>query len=137
LPENYVRKNNKMPQFYMITARIIFFFPIFFVGGGHTAHAHPLSPMPIWFANVSGNISTPILSHTLNLARQNSPKYAISLSQRKFMGRGIPSPHPTSLGTSYPSFELALTPLPSSESHHHLTPSKFKRHLKTHRFTSP
>jgi len=57
-------------------------------------------------------ISPSILLHTVNFAPQNSPKYAISRSQQKFMRRGhCPSPHPTPLGSSSPNLELALMPL--------------------------
>ena len=60
---------------------------------------HPLQYFGL--GGVNGKISQ--YPHTLTLAPQNTPKYAISTSQnKKFLGRGTPSPHPTPFSTSCP-----------------------------------
>jgi len=43
LPEKFVRKINKMPEFYMILARKMPEFYLFFLGGGHEPPASPVS----------------------------------------------------------------------------------------------
>ena len=93
LAEKCVLKINKMPEFYMLFARKIFF-PIFFLGGGRRANAAPApSPTPMHFQAI--NIITS-LTGRIRLPRSHLLPRRFSLATSLLMHQQVTVAKPPS-----------------------------------------